>query len=166
MDEAIDPLLDWIKASWLGQVIQSTNWIFSTLESVHFIAVCFLFGSILIVDLKLLGFLKGLSYKRAMSFLPITIGSFMVMLLSGIGFIFYNPHGYYNNIAFRLKMLFLLFAGINALLFTIFEHRKVIALGPNDDTTAVTKVAAALSLAFWFLVLGFGRSLPLFSSVN
>src|SRR5436190_20955207 len=104
----MQPLLDWMKHSELGQIIQTTNWIFSTLESIHFIGLCFLFGSLLIVDLKLMGFLRPLPYKWAIAFLPITIASFLVMLLSGIGFLFYNPSGYYNNIAFRFKLLFLL----------------------------------------------------------
>jgi formate-dependent nitrite reductase membrane component NrfD len=61
-----------------------------------------------------------------------------------------------------LKMSLILLAGLNALLFTVMAHRRVLALGPDEDTDTFTKVTAGLSLALWLGVILLGRLLPAF----
>jgi hypothetical protein len=69
---------------------------------------------------------------------------------------------YWPSPAFKLKMFLILLAGINALLFTLFMHKRALALGEGDQATTFMKVSAGLSLSFWLLVLLLGRLLPAF----
>jgi hypothetical protein len=157
-------VLQWMADSSLRGAIMGNFWVFPTLETLHFIGVCLLFGSLLLVDVRLMGFLRQVPIGSALSFLPITIGAFLLLLATGIAFVFSNPFNYWANPAFKLKLLFIFLGGLNAILFTLFEHRKMIALGADEDTNGFTKVAAGLSLAFWTLVLVCGRSMPLFDT--
>jgi formate-dependent nitrite reductase membrane component NrfD len=59
-------------------------------------------------------------------------------------------------------MFLILLAGLNALVFTLVEHRHALVLGEDDQATKFMKVSAGLSLSFWLLVLLLGRLLPAF----
>jgi hypothetical protein len=66
-----------------------------------------------------------------------------------------------HNIAFGLKLLFIVLAGANVLLFYATGlHRKVDAVGPGEDVPMVAKVVGATSLFLWFGVMYWGRMLP------
>jgi formate-dependent nitrite reductase membrane component NrfD len=59
-------------------------------------------------------------------------------------------------------MLLILLAGLNALVFTVMEYRHALVLGDDEDTGALAKVTAGLSLGLWLAVLLLGRLLPSF----
>src|SRR3546814_14171183 len=80
MTELERQILQWFADAWLGPAIMRVPWLFPTLESLHFIGVCFLFGSLLLVDLRLLGFLRGGSAGLAFAYLWITVGAFALLL--------------------------------------------------------------------------------------
>lgn len=157
-------ILQWFADAPLGPAIMGTWWVFPTLESLHFIALCFLFGSLLLVDLRMIGFLRGGKAGSTFTYLWVTLGAFTVLALTGAGFFFTNPFNYWLNPAFKLKMGLIALAGINAGIFTMFEHRKVTAMEPDAETDGLTRTTAALSLILWTLILFAGRSLPLFDT--
>ena len=121
-----------------------------------------LVGGILIVDLRLLGYIRPIPVRAALAFLPFVIVGFVINLLTGIVFFSADPMMYWPNPAFKLKMFLILLAGLNALIFTLIEHRHALALGEDDQATTFMKVSAGLSLSFWLLVLLLGRLLPAF----
>ena len=116
----------------------------------------------LIVDLRLLGFIRPLPIRAALAFLPFVIVGFAINMLTGIMFFAADPMMYWPNPAFRLKMFLILLAGLNALVFTLVEQRHALVLGEDDQATTFVKVSAGLSLSFWLLVLLLGRLLPAF----
>ena len=156
----VHDILAWIESSGLGTTVRDVEWIFPTLETLHFMGLCVLIGSLMVVDLRLLGVAKSIPMRPALSFVPIAIGGFCVNLLSGIGFFFSDPFRYYPNVAFRLKMLLILIAGLNALWFQFVELPKVRDLPPGAQTKLRVKVVAALSLLLWFCVIIAGRFMP------
>lgn len=156
----VHDILAWIESSGLGNTVRDVAWIFPTLETVHFMGLCVLFGSLMVVDLRLLGVAKFIPMRPALKFVPIAIGGFCVNLLSGIGFFFSDPFRYYPNVAFRLKMLLILIAGLNALWFQFVELPKVRDLQPGEQTTLTVKFVAALSLLLWIGVIIAGRFMP------
>jgi hypothetical protein len=162
MSQTETDIMQWFHDTALGQMIRDSTWMFASLETIHFIGLCMLLGSMLVVDLRLVGFLRGFPIRSALAFLPFALGGFALNLLSGIGFVAADPFYYWPNPAFRLKMYMVLLAGLNALLFTIFEHKAVSNLDVSADTNAFTKVAAVLSLALWVFIIILGRSLPTF----
>ena len=155
--------LELLKQAWPGPIVRSTSWLFSFGEIVHFIGLCLLLGSLLVIDLRLMGFFKNLSVRSVLSFLPYAVVGFVLNAASGWIFFTSNPASYMENPAFLLKMLLIGLAGLNAVAFTVLEHRSMLLLGPGEDTPVLTKVSAGASLALWFAVLLLGRWLPIFT---
>ena len=72
------PLLA-LEASGLGQAMRQWLWLYPSVETVHIVGIGLLFGSIAVLDLRLLGFSKSMSVKRLASHvLPWTAASFLV----------------------------------------------------------------------------------------
>lgn len=159
-----DSMYHAIKFSWLGVFMRGEKWAFATGEALHFIGLSLLLGSMLIVDLRLLGFLKAIPYRTAFKFLPIALFGFAINVVTGAMFIATEPRNYGTNPDFWVKMGLVALAGLNALWFTLVEHRRVKHLADDAPTDVPTRVAAFLSLAIWFGVILAGRLLPTFSA--
>jgi len=153
-------ILSWIESTLLGEMGRNSIWLFPALETLHFLGLCILFGSILIVDLRMLGFLRGMAVAATFPFIPVAISGFTINLATGIWFFCVDPFRYYVNIAFRIKMILIVLAGINALLFWFLEHKKLQDLPVGSHTDGITKSIAVLSLLFWILIIVCGRMMP------
>jgi hypothetical protein len=155
-------ILHWLRDTGVAAAVRQSRWIFATGEVFHFIGLCLLVGGILIVDLRLLGFLRQIPVRAALAFLPFVIIGFLINLATGVLFFVNDPYMYWPNPAFKLKMIVILLAGLNALVFTVMAQREVIGLGPDEDAGKLAKVTAGLSLALWLIVILLGRLLPAF----
>ena len=146
--------------SALGQFMATSTFAFPLFETFHFIGLCALMGALLVVDLRLLGFMRDVSPKIVLQFLPIAIGGFVINLVTGAGFFAFNPEGYGTNWMFWLKMGLVGLAGLNALYFTVVEEKRVLAAADGAQFDLQTRVAAGLSLILWVGVIVTGRLLP------
>jgi hypothetical protein len=155
-------VLHWIKDLPLGAAVRQSRWMFATGETFHFFGLCLMVGGLMIVDLRLMGYIRRVPMRAALAFLPFVILGFLINLLTGIEFFMTDPFMYWPNPAFKLKMFLVLLAGLNALLFTVTEHRRVLVLGDEEDAGTLTKVTAGLSLGLWLAVILLGRLLPTF----
>ncbi len=155
-------ILHWIRDTSLGAAVRQSRWMFATGETLHFIGLSMLVGGILIVDLRLLGFIRRVPVRAALAFLPFVIAGFLINLATGIVFFSADPMMYWPNPAFKLKMFLILLAGLNALVFMVVEHRHTLSLGADASPGTFTKVSAGLSLGLWLGVLLLGRLLPAF----
>ena len=153
-------VLHWLESSWLGTTTRDVVWLFPTFEILHFMGLCVLIGAVLVMDLRIIGVLRFMSIRQALSFTPVAIGGFAVNLLSGIGFFCSDPFRYAPNVAFDWKMTCLLVAGLNALWFWITRHRKLAELPEDGEADLTSKLIAALSLLIWFAVIVLGRFMP------
>jgi len=156
----LESLMDWLVSTPINGLVLNYAWSWPTLESLHFLALCTLMGSLMIMDLRLIGFNRLIPLQAVHSLMPVAIVSFAINLITGLGFIFGDPHTYFANWAFWAKMILILLAGANFLLYYVVVEPKVVRLGPNDPTPLLAKSVGALSLIFWFGVLSFGRLLP------
>src|SRR5712691_13293710 len=150
-------ILHWIRDTSLGVAVRQSRWMFATGETLHFLGLSLLVGGILIVDLRILGFLRHISMRSALSFLPFVIVGFVINMLTGILFFAADPMMYWPNPAFKLKMFLILLAGINALVFTVMAQRQTLGLRDDESAGTLAKVSAGLSLGFWLCVLLLGR---------
>ena len=148
-----------IETSVLGQLMHSSVWLFPMAEILHFIGLSLLIGALLVVDFRLLGFARGFPVTTVYRFLPLALAGFSINLVTGIMFFFSDPFRYYPNIAFRLKMLFIILAGLNALYFALTTNRHA-ALTGGEDPGAAIKTVSALSLLLWVGVIILGRFIP------
>jgi hypothetical protein len=155
-------VLQWIKELPVGAAVRQSRWLFGLGETLHFIGLCLMVGGLLIVDLRLLGYIRRIPMRAALAFLPFVIVGFLINLATGIEFFVTDPFMYWPNPAFKLKMFMVLLGGINALVFTVMEHRHVLVLGKDEHTGPLVKFTAGASLAIWLCVIVLGRLLPAF----
>jgi uncharacterized membrane protein len=140
--------------------MQQSQYAFSNSETVHFFGLCLLLGSMLVIDLRLLGLLKRTHVSAALKFVPVAIIGFLLNLVTGVLFLFYNPEGYVTNWLFQLKMGLILLAGVNMLYFTLVEQPRVLKTPVGEPFDRVTRISAILSLTLWTVVIVAGRLLP------
>jgi len=156
------PVLDWFAFNWLGNAMRTVRWLYPLGQVLHFVGLCFLAGAIVLVDVRLLGFLRRLPARAVLSAIPIALAGFAVNAITGVAFFASDPYRFWFDAAFRFKLLAILLAGVNALWFTLTEQRRVLAAPAASDFGAATKISASLSLTLWIAVIVFGRLLPVY----
>lgn len=150
----------WIETLGVGKFILGGPWYWPTLETLHFIALCFLIGTLLVMDLRLIGFQRVIPLRAVHALMPVAIVAFSVNLLTGVTFVLADPFLYFGNYAFGVKMALVLLAGLNFLLYYFKVEPVLEKLGPHDSTPGLAKAVGVMSLVFWFGVLCYGRLLP------
>lgn len=157
----MDAILIWMEGTWINQFALGYAWTWPTLETLHFIGMCLLFGPIIIMDLRLLGFDRlAIPALSVDALIPLTLAGFIINLVTGIVFLFGDPFRYAVNISFQLKMVLVLLAGLNALFFWLKVSPILERLGPHEDPPAMIKVVGLTSLLAWTGVLCLGRLIP------
>ncbi|MEE8301759.1 MAG: hypothetical protein V3S24_04905 [Candidatus Tectomicrobia bacterium] len=156
----MENILAWMESTTLSRWSYEFTWWFPAMEIIHFLGLSILLGSIMVVDLRILGFERAIPIRPATAFIPIAIFGFSLNVLSGIAFLFADPFRYWPNIAWRIKMILIILAGLNALWFSLREHRKVVALPEGADTDMSAKLCAGGSLIFWVAIITLGRLIP------
>jgi len=135
--------------------------VFPIIETVHVLAITLLAGTVAVVDLRLL----GLVLKRervsqiAGQVLPLTWVGFIAMFVSGILLFMAEAAKSYANPAFRIKMLLLVVAGVNPLIFHSTIYRRVSAWDESPVTPWRARLTAALSLTLWSGIIVAGRAI-------
>jgi uncharacterized membrane protein len=145
----------------IGDAMVNLKWGWPASETVHFIGLSLLFGVVLLVDLRMLGFLKGIPFSTLHRLLPWGVLGFGVNVVTGILFFIGAPPDFYvNNPVFIWKLALILVAGANALYFTVFDQPWTLRAG--DTPPVAAKVAAASGILLWVGVIFCGQMLPFF----
>ena len=157
--DTVTELLNWLESTPLAVYIAESTIAFPVIEIVHVVAITLVFGTIAIVDLRLLGL--G-SNNRAVTelcrdVLPWTWAAFGVAAISGSLLFISQATQYVENPAFRMKMLLMLAAGINMLVFEFITFRGVAKWDRDVPVAPAGKLAGAVSLVCWLGVVGFAR---------
>ena len=150
-------MIEWIESTWLSQMMVNNQWAFPACEALHFMGLCLLMGAVIVMDLRLLGFAQGLSIRAVHQLVPWAWVGFSINLITGLCFIFAQPGFYYPNTAFRIKLVLILLAGLNALWFHLSINRQLDNWPEHGEVPAQAKTIAAASLALWVGVICFGR---------
>jgi hypothetical protein len=128
-------------------------------ESIHVLAAATVFGTIFIVDLRLLGLPNARRPFTRISdeMLRLTWAAFFVALVTGGLMFAANANTYFENTAFRFKMLALLCAGLNMVIFQLVTFRTVGAWDAGARAPFAGRVAGVLSILVWVSVIFFAR---------
>ena len=156
---SIQTLLEGLQSTPVGTAIRESGWMFPIIECVHVLAITFVVGTIAMVDLRLLGFAsRGRAVTRLTTeILPWTWGGFVVAVTTGSLLFSSAALKYFNNTPFRLKMVLLLLAGTNMVIFHAVTERSIHHWDEHPSPPMVAKVTGALSLLFWCGVIAAGR---------
>lgn len=138
--------------------LMNTAWAWPIAESLHFIGLSLLFGSIGVVDLRLLGFAKGVAIADLHRITRWGVLGFVVNACTGFCFFVTYPDQYLYNPAFQLKVLSLLIAFLNMVAFYAFAWPRL-RLSSTGEVPLAAKIGAAVSLTAWLAVITFGRLL-------
>ena len=152
-------LLASLEASRLATGIRNSLYLFPLIESVHVIGLTMVFGTILIIDLRLLGLASTRRPFTAIAsdVLTWTWLAFAVTATTGALMFITNAGTYYHNVYFRTKMALLVLSGINVLAFELTARRSVHRWDRNPAAPAAGRTIAAVSLVVWISVIFLGR---------
>src|ERR1700683_5264521 len=155
---ALEQVLTRLQHLSLPTQIRESDWMFPTIETVHVFALVLVVGSIMTVDLRLLGLAnKERPFSQvAAEMLPWTWTAFAVAALAGMLMFSSKALTYYGNIPFRLKMACLLLAGINMVMFHWLGTRHL-AVWDRGRPPRAAKLAGGASLLLWTTIVAAGR---------
>ena len=155
-------LADLLSIGVVARFVNDYSWVWPICEILHFIGMALLIGSVGLLDVRILGFAKGIPIASLGKLVPFGVAGFVMNATTGLMFVIGNPVGgpieYLRNLSFQLKMLLILLAGINLLVYYLAGISRAGESAPaSGDAPRSAKVIAAVSLAFWFGVIFFGR---------
>jgi hypothetical protein len=151
-------LFRWLDNTSWSIALREGEWSFPLIETVHIIALGISVGVIMWVDLRLLG--RVMSHKpvsvviRALE--PWAMAGFAVMFVSGFLLFLSEPMKCYTTVAFRIKAVLLVLAGLNVWYFhsRVYRHIAEWDKGPAPWRA---KTVGVLSLLLWFSIIIAGR---------
>lgn len=151
------PFFEWCETTLIGTAIRSSLWLFPTIEVFHLIALAWLGGAVLLVDLRLLGFgFRRQSVARiAADARRWVIGSLVVIIGSGLLLFTSEALKCYSNPAFWIKMTCL----VLAVVFTFTVRDRVCRAATDMRPPRWGKLVACVSLALWCGVALMGRGI-------
>jgi hypothetical protein len=152
-------LIAYFENSELADNIRENDVLFPLIESVHVLAICLVVGSILVVDLRLLGLA---SVHRSVSrisngILPLTWSAFAVAVASGSLLFISNATKYLANGFFDAKLVLIGAAGLNMAIFHLLSARDLPRWEKQTRLPLAARLAGAISILLWISVVACGR---------
>lgn len=148
-----------VEASGLGRFMREALYAYPAAETVHIAGLALLFGSIVVVDLRLLGLGKRIPVAPLLAFaLPWSVLGFVVAASAGLLMFTAHAEEFLTQPVFMLKMGLILAGGINAAMLHMGPLRVV---GAETGAALAPRVrfAAGLSIVLWLGVITCGRFL-------
>ncbi len=157
---SITPILIALQTSSVAVAIKNSLLIFPLLEAVHVMGLTLVFGTIMVVDLRLLGVASTnrLFSRVSADMLKLTWAAFALAVLTGSLMFVSNARVYFDNPFFRAKFALMALAGLNMLVFQFVTARKSAGWDEARAAPPLGKAAAIASLVLWVLVIGMGRT--------
>lgn len=154
----IESVLEALGNSAIGTYVAEDPVAFPWIETGHVVSLVLVFGSILLVDLRLMGLASRDYPVNALTrtILPITWVAFILAAVTGGLMFASNPYGYWGNTAFRAKLVLLVLAGVNMAVFHLVTQRggRLDRPGPLPGGA---RLAGLLSVLLWIGIVACGR---------
>jgi len=142
----------------LGAGVNAHQWIWPASEALHFIGLCILFTVVLLLDLRILGMAKRISFPAIYQILPLGMLGFATNLVTGMVFFLATPEQYTQNPVFYWKIVFVVLGAVNVLYFMVIDDPWTV--GSGDDAPLTARIMAGSAICVWVGVLFFGHMLP------
>ena len=151
------PFFKWCDQTWWGEWVRDSTWVFPAIETFHILALTIFYGTLMIINLRLLGL--GLR-RQPVRELTATLAPYMwvsmtVVLTSGVMLFVSEALKSFGNDGFRVKMVLLFLA----LVFQFTVFRRVIASDEAQVPPLSAKLVALVSMTLWLGVGAAGRAI-------
>ena len=161
LNEVLLDFARWLDSqSWSTQLHESI-YMYAWIETTHVLTLMVFLGMLFLIDLRML----GLAFKEVPASViadrldkPMMIG-FTVMIITGFLLYYAIPVRSTQSIWFRIKVVMLIAAGINAFLFRARMQESVHTWDTVPRAPKRIRVGAALSLSFWAVIVITGRTI-------
>jgi hypothetical protein len=153
--------LQWLYDTHFSGVMRESLWAEPIVETIHVLTLTLFLGFAVMLDMRLLGVVMK---RRRMSevlaqFNPWLFAGFAVMIVSGVLLFCGDPISFWTTTFFKVKMIMLVLAGLNVLIFNATIGRKVAQWDTDLRTPGAAKIAAVISLMLWVLIIAAGRGI-------
>jgi uncharacterized membrane protein len=142
----------------ISDFVTDHKWMWPAFQTLHLMGLSLVMGVVLLIDMRMLGVAKNVSFRAVHRLLPWGVLGFSVNVLTGMLFFAARSAQYTTNTVFQWKMALVLLAGLNALYFTMLDDAWTLKAG--DDASLTAKVMASSALCLWVAILFCGRMLP------
>lgn len=145
-----------LEASGLGEVMRHSTWLYPTANLLHLLGLVLLVGSMVALDLRLLGAAAAVPAAALSRFLtPVAAGGLVLLLASGFALFAADAGPLAGNTLLQVKWALIALGVANALLFRWLWGGRL--AGWDDRAPVVGRAQAALSLAVWLAAATAGR---------
>ena len=148
-----------LESSGLADSIRENDLLFPLIESVHVLSICLVVGSILVVDLRLLGLASTNQpvSRVTRAILPLTWSAFVIAVASGGMMFISNATKYLGNGYFVAKLLLIGAAGVNMAIFHAVSARDLPRWDSGSAPPLRARLAGGFSILLWIAVVACGR---------
>jgi uncharacterized membrane protein len=141
-----------------GAFVNAHEWVWPSCETLHFVGLSILFTVVLIMDLRILGVAKRMSFQALYQLLPLGMLGFALNLITGMCFFIAAPEQYTQNPMFYWKIIFVILGAMNVLYFMLLDEPWKIRA--EDEAPMMARVMAGSAIFVWVAVLFCGHMLP------
>jgi hypothetical protein len=151
----------WMQDTSFGTSIRESVWTFPLIEGTHLLCITISVGTLLIMDLRMAGWLlRDEPVSRVTrAVLPVSLFGYCVMFLTGIVLFWCQAVKAWSSVYFKAKLIFLLLAGINALVFEMTTRKSQPAWDDDPVPPARARFAAIAGMILWAGVICAGRTM-------
>jgi hypothetical protein len=159
----LDSFLEWLANTHFSTTMRESTWAEPIVETIHVLTLTMFLGFSMLLDLRLVGLClmrKRVSEVLA-QFNPWLFGAFGVMVVTGTLLFSGDPVSFYNTKPpfFKAKMIMLVLAGLNVMIFNFGIGRKVTEWDLVPRPPLAAKVAGMISIVLWILIVAAGRAI-------
>lgn len=149
--------LVWLEGTAIAHAIRTSVWMYPAFESTHYVGIALLLGSLVVIDLRLIGYPRALPIRAVLTLLPVALAGFAINLVTGTLMFIYGATSYGTSWLFWWKMGLIGVAGANAVLFKLIVDRSGDAWMDQGVASMPLKLIAVVSLVLWVAVTAAGR---------
>lgn len=158
-----EQLIAWMADTRIAHFMGDWQWAWPWAEAIHFVGMSLLFGAVMIMDLRLIGFFrKEVSLHAVHALTPWALIGFLLNLSTGVAFFLRDAERYWPNPDFWFKMACIGLAGLNFLVFWFVVRKQLDALPDDANADTFGRAVGLSSLVLWTLVIWGGRMIPVY----
>ena len=153
------PFCQWLADTTGSIALHESLFMYPLVESLHVLTLCLFLGMAIMLDLRLLGLtLTRVPMTEIKTRLgPWMVAGFVVMVITGVLLFYAIPVRSYQSVFFRVKVVALILAGLNAWVFHATIDRRVEEWDRDPKPPRAARRAGATSLVLWAIIVVAGR---------